>query len=133
MAAGWYAGEDRWSSIYGSPLRLATDARRFDVSPAWHSWVGQAASLGSCSRSGVGALHAHATGMAGRFRAAVGLPAAGSAIVSAAADTAVPDLLRDAGIAAATRAGRLRLSFHVSTGEADVDRAAEVLAGHLTA
>jgi selenocysteine lyase/cysteine desulfurase len=29
------------------------------------------------------------------------------------------------------RAGRLRLSFHVSTGEEDVDRAAEVLAGHL--
>lgn len=30
--AGWYAGDDPWSSIYGAPLRLAGDARRFDVS-----------------------------------------------------------------------------------------------------
>ena len=43
--AGWYAGADRWDSIYGTPLRLAGDARRFDISPAWHSWVGQAESL----------------------------------------------------------------------------------------
>lgn len=31
--AGWYAGESPWTSIYGGPLRLAADARRFDVSP----------------------------------------------------------------------------------------------------
>jgi hypothetical protein len=31
--AGWYAGDDPWSSVYGGPLRLASDARRFDVSP----------------------------------------------------------------------------------------------------
>ena len=44
-AAGWYAGEDIWSSIYGGPLRLATTARRLDVSPAWLSWVGTVPSL----------------------------------------------------------------------------------------
>src|SRR5690606_24907181 len=27
--AGWYAGEKPWESIYGLPLRLAKDARRF--------------------------------------------------------------------------------------------------------
>jgi len=32
------AGDDPWSSIYGGPLRLASDARRFDVSPAGHAW-----------------------------------------------------------------------------------------------
>ncbi|HSK25082.1 MAG TPA: aminotransferase class V-fold PLP-dependent enzyme [Egicoccus sp.] len=133
VAASWYAGEDRWSSIYGSPLRLAADARRFDVSPAWHSWVGQAASLGFLLEVGAPALHTHATGLAERFCAKVGLPDVGSAIVSATADEAVPDLLRGAGIVAATRAGRLRLSFHVSTSESDVDLAAEVLAGHLAA
>jgi selenocysteine lyase/cysteine desulfurase len=132
VAASWYAGQERWSSIYGSPLRLAADARRFDVSPAWHSWVGQAASLELLLEVGAPTLHAHATAMAHRFCAAVGLPRSASAIVSAAADDAVPDLLREARIAAATRAGRLRLSFHVSTSEADVDRAAAVLAGHLT-
>ena len=133
VAASWYAGADRWSSIYGTPLRLADDARRFDVSPAWQSWVGQAASLALLLEVGAPTLHAHACAMARRFCAAVELPYAGSAIVSAGADDAVPDLLRQHGIVAATRAGRLRLSFHVSTRAADVDRAAEVLAGHLDA
>jgi selenocysteine lyase/cysteine desulfurase len=133
VAASWYAGEDRWASIYGSPLRLASTARRFDVSPAWHSWVGQAASLELLTEVGPATLHAHATALARRFCAAVDVPASGSAIVAARADDQVPELLGRAGIVAATRAGRLRLSFHVSTTEEDVDRAADVLAGHLRA
>jgi selenocysteine lyase/cysteine desulfurase len=131
VAAGWYAGEDRWSSIYGSPLRLAREARRFDLSPAWLSWVGQAASLGLLLEVGSETLHGHATRAARRFCEAVELPFTGSAIVSAGADEEVPALLRERGIQAATRAGRLRLSFHVSTTAADVDDAAQVLRGHL--
>ncbi|MFA9446729.1 aminotransferase class V-fold PLP-dependent enzyme [Egicoccus sp. AB-alg6-2] len=131
VAASWYAGDDRWSSIYGTPLRLAAEARRFDVSPAWQAWVGQAASLELLTEVGVEALHAHACAMSRRFCDAVGLPYADSAIVSAVADDDVPERLRRAGIVAANRAGRLRLSFHVSTSETDVDRAAEALAGHL--
>lgn len=131
VGASWYAGEDRWTSIYGGPLRLARAARRFDLSPAWHSWVGQATSLELLAEVGVPALHAHATALAARFCAATGLPDPGSAIVAAATDDEVAALLQRAGIVAATRAGRLRLSFHVSTTEADVDRAAEVLDGHL--
>ena len=129
--AGWYAGEDRWSSIYGTPLRLAADARRFDVSPAWHSWVGAAPALELLTEVGPAALHAHALGLAERFRAAVGLPSANSAVVSVVADDKVPDLMTAAGIVGSVRAGRLRLSFHVSTSQDDADRAAEVLAGHL--
>jgi selenocysteine lyase/cysteine desulfurase len=131
IAAGWYAGEDRWSSIYGTPLRLAADARRFDVSPAWFSWVGQAASLSLLLEVGTPTLHEHATGLAHRFCEATGLPFTGSAIVSARADDRVPALLADERVAAATRAGRLRLSFHVSTTVTDVDHAAAVLTGHL--
>ena len=48
--AGWYAGDDPFETNYGAPLRLAGDARRFDVSPAWLSWVGAAPAL-SCSRT----------------------------------------------------------------------------------
>jgi selenocysteine lyase/cysteine desulfurase len=132
-AAGWYAGRDRWASIYGGPLRLADDARRFDVSPAWQAWVGQAASLALLGEVGAEALHAHARAMADRFCAAAGLPGQGSAIVAVDADADVPRLLERHRIAASTRAGRLRLSFHVSTTAEDVDRAAEVLAGHLHA
>ncbi|TYP83713.1 aminotransferase class V-fold PLP-dependent enzyme [Blastococcus xanthinilyticus] len=130
-AAGWYAGADPWTSIYGAPLRLADDARRFDVSPAWHSWVGQARSLELLTEIGREALHAHATGLAGRFRAAVGLPPGDSAIVSLAVDDAAAGQLRAADVRASVRAGRLRLAFHVSTTDRDVDRAAEALAGHV--
>lgn len=129
--AGWYAGRDPWSSIYGAPLRLAVDARRFDLSPAWHSWVAAAPALELLTEVGPVALHAHALGLAERFRAAAGLPTGDSAIVSVVADEDVPDLMTAAGIVGSVRAGRLRLSFHVSTSEQDADRAAEVLAGHL--
>jgi selenocysteine lyase/cysteine desulfurase len=39
--------------------------------------------------------------------------------------------LDDAGIVASRRAEKLRLSFHINNTDADADRAAEVLAGHV--
>lgn len=131
QAAGWYAGEERWSSIYGTPVRLASDARRFDVSPAWFSWVGAVPSLELLAEVGTETLHTHSVGLANRFRAGVGLAESDSAIVSAIADDDVPRLMRDAGIVGVSRVGRLRLSFHVSTSEQDVDIAVDQLAGHL--
>jgi selenocysteine lyase/cysteine desulfurase len=127
--AGWYAGQDPWLSIYGGPLRLAGDARRFDVSPAWHCWVGQAPSLELLTEVGIERLHAHALGLANRFRAGVGLPPGNSAIVSLAATDAAGPALVAAGIVASVRAGRLRLSFHVHNTAGDADRAAGALAG----
>lgn len=131
-SAGWYAGEDPWASIYGSPLRLARDARRFDISPAWHTWVATEASLGLLMAVGREALHGHAVGLANRFRAGVGMAPGDSAIVSLATDEEVPGLLERHRISAAARAGRLRLSFHLGNGPEDADLAAEVLSGHVT-
>jgi selenocysteine lyase/cysteine desulfurase len=129
--ASWYAGEERWSSIYGTPLRLARDARRFDVSPAWFAWIGAVPSLELLTEVGNDALHAHAVDLANRFCAGVGLPESHSAIVSAVADDDVPALMRSAGIVGVSRAGRLRLSFHVSTSGQDVETAVAALSGHL--
>lgn len=129
--SGWYAGEDRWNNIYGGPLRLAADARRFDLSPGWLAWIGAATSLELLREVGVPALHAHAVGLANRFRAGIGLSASNTAIVTVIADADVPELMRAAGIIGATRNGRLRLSFHISTRTTDVDTALEVLSGHL--
>ena len=129
--AGWYAGDRPWESIYGSPLRLAPDARRFDVSPAWHAWVGAAPSIALLAELGAPALHRHATGLAARFRAGLDLPPGDSAIVSLAVDDGTPVALGDGKVAAAVRAGRLRLSFHLYNDEADVDHAVEVLRPHL--
>jgi selenocysteine lyase/cysteine desulfurase len=127
-AAGWYAGEDVPASYYGAPLRLANDARRFDVSPAWLNWVGTAAALDLLEDVGIAAIHAHDMAMADRLRAGLGLPPGDSAIVSVGglpADAA--DRLRDAGVIAAGRGGLLRLSCHLYTTDDDVDRALSAL------
>jgi selenocysteine lyase/cysteine desulfurase len=130
--AGWYAGAEPWSSIYGGSLRLATDARRFDVSPAWHSWVAQAPALDLLTGVGVPALHAHAVGLANRFRATVGVPAGDSAIVSLAAEQDIGPRLDRAGVVGSVRAGRLRLAFHINNSVDDADQAAEALADHVS-
>jgi len=125
-AAGWYAGEDVHSSYFGPPLRLAHDARRLDVSPAWFSWVGTAPALELINRIGVDAVYSHDVALANRFRAGLGLQASGSAIVSADVPGGAERLKR-AGIVAALRGGRLRASWHVYNSEADVDAALAAL------
>ncbi|CAA9346294.1 MAG: Cysteine desulfurase [uncultured Gemmatimonadaceae bacterium] len=127
-AAGWYAGEDVHKSYFGPPLRLAKSARRHDTSPAWFSWVGTAPALALIEEIGVDAIHAHDVGLANRFRAGLGLDPSDSAIVSADAPGA-DARLQAAGIVAAVRGGRLRVSWHVYNSEADVDRALDVIAG----
>jgi selenocysteine lyase/cysteine desulfurase len=130
-AAGWYAGDRPWSSIYGTPLRLAPDARRFDVSPGWHAWVGTASSLALLEQVGVNDLHAHALAVEAAFSRAAGLAPAGRAIRALAADDEVPALLARQGIVAAERAGRLRVSFHVNNTTDEAQRAGRALHGHV--
>ena len=124
--ANWYAGDDRWASIYGGPLRLAKTARRFDVSPAWLAWVGAAPALALLEEVGIAAVHAHDVGLANRFLTGLGLPTGDSAIVSVAVPEA-EERLRRAGVRTAVRAGRVRLSFHLYNDEADVDLALAAL------
>ena len=126
--AGWYAGEDVDASYYGAPLRLASAARRFDLSPAWHCWVGAAPALELLADVGSEAVHAHDVALANRLRAGLGLEPRDSAIVSVGglpADAA--DRLAAARVMAAGRGGALRLSCHLYTTEDDVDRALDVL------
>jgi len=131
--AGWYAGDDPWSSVYGAPLRLAPDARRLDLSPVWHSWVAAAPSLELLEEVGLPGLHDHSVGLANRFRTAVGMDSADSAIVSLPVGGGAAQAVSDAGIVAAVRNGRLRLSFHLCNDEDDADHAAGVLRTHLVA
>ncbi|HEU5008710.1 MAG TPA: aminotransferase class V-fold PLP-dependent enzyme [Jatrophihabitantaceae bacterium] len=131
--AGWYAGDDPWQSIYGTPLRLAADARRFDVSPVWHAWIATAPSLQLLERIGALTLHGHAVALANGFRTGLGLKSTNSAIVSLPVDDTVKAALETARIAASVRAGRLRLSFHVCNDVGDVEHAVDVLRPHVTA
>lgn len=125
-AAGWYAGADVHDSYYGMPLRLATDARRFDTSPAWFTWVGTTPSLELIEAVGVDAIHEHDVALANRFRDGLGLPPGDSAIVSVDVPGA-QERLDAAGVRAAVRGGSVRVSFHLYTTTADVDRAVGAL------
>ncbi len=126
-AAGWYAGADVHASYFGPPLRLAADARRFDTSPAWFSWVGAQPALELLNHIGIDAVYEHDVALANRFRAGLGLEPSDSAIVAVDLDGGAERLER-AGIVAALRGGRLRTSWHVYNTDADVDVALSALA-----
>jgi selenocysteine lyase/cysteine desulfurase len=124
--SGWWAGEDPHTSYYGPPLRLAADARRLNISPAWFNWVAAAPALDLIEQVGVEEINEHNVALANRFRAGLGLPPGGSAIVSVDVPGA-EERLNAAGVRAAVRGGRLRASFHLYTTHADVDLALDAL------
>jgi selenocysteine lyase/cysteine desulfurase len=120
IAAGWYAGEDPHTSYYGPPLRLAKNARRFDLSPAWFPWIATAPTLELLLEIGIEAIHDHNLRLANRFREALNLPPGNSAIVSAELPEA-EQRLNGTRVMAAARAGLLRTSWHVYNTDDDVD------------
>jgi selenocysteine lyase/cysteine desulfurase len=124
--AGWYAGDEPFDTNYGAPLRLAADARRFDLSPAWLSWVGAAPALAVLEEVGIDTIHQHDLALANRFRAGLGMPPGDSAIVSLPAGS-LGAVLAGAGVMATEREGQMRFSFHVYNTETDVDRALEAM------
>jgi selenocysteine lyase/cysteine desulfurase len=126
LYAGWYAGADPWTSIYGPPLRLATDARRLDISPAWLAWAGTVPALELLSEVGIAAIHRHDLGLANALRERLGQRASDSAIVTVAAGAGL-ERLRAANIRASVRAGAVRLSLHLHNTESDVEAVARAL------
>jgi hypothetical protein len=105
-------------TMYGGPLRLASDARRSDVSRRGHAWVAVAPAGQLLAQVGTQSLHRHALRLANRFRAGIGLEPGDSAIVSLAADGDAADAMAAARVTGSARAGRVRL-FRVSTSDQD--------------
>ncbi|MFG2431136.1 aminotransferase class V-fold PLP-dependent enzyme [Streptomyces sp. NPDC048590] len=131
---GMAASGDPWGSVYGPVDRLADDARRFDEPVSFLAYHGAEQAIELLASVGVDAVHAHATGLAARFRK--GLASIGhEAVPGDSAVVAVPGLgdrdpdLAAAGVMVSARAGNLRASFHLYNTEADVDRALDVLSG----
>ncbi|MGI8576866.1 MAG: aminotransferase class V-fold PLP-dependent enzyme [Nocardioidaceae bacterium] len=125
-SAGWYAGQDVWSSIYGGPMRLATDARRLDTSPAWFSWIGAAYALESLVSMSPELIHSHNVRLANDFLKGLDRPPQSSAIVTLDLPGAAEKLAAQH-VRVATRAGRIRASFHLYNDDADVSAAIAAL------
>ncbi|HEY0248785.1 MAG TPA: aminotransferase class V-fold PLP-dependent enzyme [Gryllotalpicola sp.] len=128
VQAGWYAGQDVWSSCYGAELQLAADARRFDVSPAWQAWIGAAEALERFAAIELAEVAAHNVALGDELRTALGLPRRHSAIVTWS-DPAGRDLaaLTATGLTASGRAGNARVAFHLWNDERDVARIVDAL------
>jgi selenocysteine lyase/cysteine desulfurase len=125
-------------------VRFVEDARRFEPSiPNLASIAGMGASIqllldlgpAEVERRAVGLTAAAAEGVAGRGYRVVSsrLPAERSSIISVERDGVDPDVLeavlREAGVVAAVRGGRLRLSLHGYNDESDVERLLAALPG----
>jgi selenocysteine lyase/cysteine desulfurase len=126
LHAGWYAGENPWTSVYGLPLRLADPARGLDSSPVWLSHVGAAVALPWLAGLDLDAVRAHCVGLADTVRAGLGLAPGGSAIISLDRPDAA-DRLAAAGVVSTVRAGAVRLAFHLYNTADDVARVLDAL------
>src|SRR5690606_29051535 len=120
VAANWFAGEDVHSAYYGPPLRLARDARAFDLSPAWFSWVGTDPALAVVRQIGVAAIHDHNVALANRFLTGLGHPPGRSAIVTVDVPGAGEKLRREAGRAAVS-SGKVGDTTRCHITEAELD------------
>ena len=127
FTAGWWSGPDLDGSLYGPPLRLASSARRLDLSPGWIAWAGARASLELVSEIGVAPIGRHDLKLANDLRRRVGQKPLPSPIVAVNAELDAAALERD-GIVIASRAGRTRISFHLYNDSADVEAVSRHLA-----
>ena len=128
LTANWYSGDDVWGSCYGPEMRLATSARRFDVSPAWQAWYGTAPAVELFASADIAAVQRHCVGLANALRRHLGEPESQSAIVTwPDPEGDVVAALAAADFAASTRARRSRAAVHLWNDEADVERVCAAL------
>ncbi|MGB3684502.1 MAG: aminotransferase class V-fold PLP-dependent enzyme [Ornithinimicrobium sp.] len=126
--ANWYAGQSRWESVYGPDMELADDARQFDISPSWLTWVGAAVAAEIFTRVPREVLGEHGIALAEQLRSRLDLPTRPSPVVMLPDhDDTLAGRLAERGITAASRAGAVRVGFHLWNTPADVDLVAGAL------
>lgn len=124
--SGWSAAVD--DRYYGLEARLFEDARRYDQAPTWFTHVAAAPTLQLVEAIGIDTIHRHDVELADAFRAGLGMAPGGSAIVSADVPGA-EERFAAADLRASVRDGRIRVSFHLYSTQADVDLALNALEG----
>ena len=118
-------------SYGGAYSDLAPDARRFDVSLAWHAWVGAEQSLALLLEWQASGALDEARDLARQLAAGLGRSEPSSSIVSLRVSDAeaAEAALEERGIRCAARGGNVRLSVHVWNTEDDIARAVAALQG----
>jgi selenocysteine lyase/cysteine desulfurase len=127
--ASWVSTDPR-AYYGGGGDQLARDARRFDVSLAWHPWVGAVESLRFLNAIPAEERYSWTSGLAADFAARMGVEPTGSSFLCVPVSVPLEELRRrlaEGDVAAAIRQGEARISFHVYNTPADVDYVAEVL------
>jgi selenocysteine lyase/cysteine desulfurase len=128
--ANWRTDTTLYNRAYGGTLHdLAGDARRFDISLAWHAWAGAEPSLALLVEWQANGLLEEVKALARRLAAGVGRPEPSSSIVSLRVENAeaAERALAEGGVRCAARGGNIRLSPHIYNTEADIDRAIKAL------
>lgn len=122
IQAGWYAGDDVWNSVYGPAMKLAANARQYDLSPAWPAWVGAEPALEMFSALDMNEVWSYTAGLGDKLCDALEIPQQHQPIVTWA-DAAQTDMAKlvEAGIRVSGRAGRLRASIHLWNNEDDME------------
>ena len=129
--ANWRTSRSLYGRSYGGDLSdMAEDARRFDISLAWHAWAGAEPSLALMVDWQASEILDDVKTHARRLAAGVGRPEPSASIVSIQVQNAeaTERALAEMGVRCAARGGNIRLSPHVYNTEEDIDRAVEVLA-----
>lgn len=127
--ANWRSARPSYLSNYGMPMHLAEDAARFDVSLAWHSWVGARQSLELLVKWQEAGELAKVLDLAKRLAEGLELTPPDSSIVSFRAPDAdeAERVLTAAGIRCASRGGNVRLGLHIYNTPEEIERAIAVI------
>jgi selenocysteine lyase/cysteine desulfurase len=129
-AASWRSAGAPYDHYYGPDLGdLAASAARFDVSLAWHAWVGAEASLRFLCSVPAAERLAWCAGLASALADRLGLPATGSSLLTVPFSDGVAARaeLRRRRITASGRGGQVRISFHLYNDDQDMVAVAAAL------
>ena len=128
--ANWRTTDPLYGNSYGGPLLHRSDASRFDVSLAWHAWVGARPSLELLVQWQREGVLASVLDLSARLAAGLGLePPSSSIVCLAVADAEAAEVaLAEAGVKCAARGGNVRLSPHVYNTPEEIDRAVDAIA-----
>ena len=127
------------ASFYGPAMTLSETASRFDLSAAWFNALAERASMQTLESLDFEKVHRHNQWLARAMREALlahsipfedhGIERGSTIFATAPSSPDAAERLKSAGVVAAMRSGRIRLSLHVYNTEAQVEHVAALLKG----